>query len=667
MRKFMSVMRPGPQDTTPSSKPSLRDVNGVPWITYSYKTRGGTKIFTVRVDIDSVDMADIPSEFQRDNCVYPSANGPEQEYKGIRRDYERQCNEQAWKLAHLNPTLLASNRGALGRAVVEMRNVYLNEKSRREKRQEMAERRERGPVEGNLRFRQQGPVLALTRTQIRPQYPQEQPGNDRSIRTQVPPAPTLSWQPTKVIGLSPTSSGQHPYAYETTSNHVRPEPSPIDSNTRTFSRPLQQEPMNAQVQARKFPTLGTFSVSGSSNSSGGSLEFESFVQGQFKRFRIRCDIDCIQVEDLPFDFKRTNCVYPRSFLADEGESQHWKSFGVRHAEESYLNEIGWKLRLLLQQALDAYRRRFLHATCQPRARVGSSLLTGRTSTPNALPETLARPGHTHHHPGHRRPQQQRVRFSDLELPRRKSADRRASHIGQIEKNTGTDDVHEEDDEEEEGDDEGEYGVEEQDVASEDGSSENESEDESSFSEGDGGFHSQMSLLTFTGSIRTYSLGTGSGSARSRPRISPAAIRSGSTASVDSFSQSHSSHPSTFGIRKRSTEAGRSISHQQGSSYGGKRARHHVSEEEGEEVESQDRTEMDVSTDEAENQDQGQDEDEDDWWMSRLQNSEYPEDQNLVSMTTEELIDALTSGYNSDVEDEEDDEDEDDDVERETFY
>ncbi|KAG0376445.1 hypothetical protein BGX24_007752, partial [Mortierella sp. AD032] len=60
--------------------------------------------------------------------------------------------------------------------------------------------------------------------------------------------------------------------------------------------------------------------------------------------------------------------------------------------------------------------------------------------------------------------------------------------------------------------------------------------------------------------------------------------------------------------------------------------------------------------EEEEEEEEEDEDDVDWWKSRLNNSEYAEDHQMVSMTTEELIGALTNCYNSDVEDYYDEED-----------
>ena len=177
-------------------------------------------------------------------------------------------------------------------------------------------------------------------------------------------------------------------------------------------------------------------------------------------------------------------------------------------------------------------------------------------------------------------------------------------------------------------------------------SEDSEEEGSSLSEG--GFHSQMSLLSFTGRIRTYSLGSGSGSARSRPRIHPGI--EATLPSSEAFSR------------------GRSLvlSDRWPFSHARKRARYQESEgdRQGANKVHVQRVESVAGELEAEpiaaHNSREDIEDEDDWWKSRLQNSAYPEDHNFVSMTTEELISALTTGYHSHLagdDDEDEDEDE----------
>ncbi|KAG0062148.1 hypothetical protein BGZ89_010880 [Linnemannia elongata] len=682
MKQFMSVMNTAPKNPSPPLKPSIKIVNGVPWLTFTYTTRSAVSTpYTIQANIDQVSMDDIPADFQETNCLYPSANAAEEEYRGSRRDYERECNEQGWKLAHLNPTVLSERKGVLQRAVISLRNASSEQKSRRVKRQE--KKTQGKDVEMDVRE----PVLPIPRV-VAP------------INSPVPASLPLTWRPAMVSSLQDNTQRPVP-------SDLTPQQQPEDQVQTATPQPTQQ-----------LPSLGSFETSTSDLS---SLEFGGYIQGQFKRLRLQINISGINLGDISHEFKLSNCVYPRSFLTHDDQSEHWNTYGIRQAEESFLNEIGWKLcwinsgllngkRLLLQQALDAYRRRFLPSTGQPRARVGPSLLTRRNSSSNPGYSLFngSDPPRTRH-----RNQQARVRFDTRDSISRKvhigvagepysgddeGMDKDSNRYGSTERRAGEEDGDEEEDEEygeegeEDGDDsEGEAFDEEDEDEDEEPSEGDSFEDES----GDGSsseevFHSQMSLLSFTGSIRTYSLGTGSGSARSRPRIHPT-----TAATTISGNASPLSRSETLPSRKRSwTEFTPKTHLSSGSSSSNihrvrfdKRIRHgdtegdrdalgyeqhgnedgrepdREKEEDGEgagvavevgggrENESeQEGYHDDEDEDEGEGDNEDEDEDEVDWWKSRLNNSEYAEDHNLVSMTTEELIGALTNCYNSDVED-----------------
>ncbi|KAF9179316.1 hypothetical protein BGZ51_007000 [Haplosporangium sp. Z 767] len=333
------------------------------------------------------------------------------------------------------------------------------------------------------------------------------------------------------------------------------------------------------------------------------MEFDGYIRGEHKRLSILFDIERVQTEDLSFEFKKENAVYPRSFLVNEEEQDIWCSFGVRQAEESYLNEIGWKL-----------------------MRKSSVLNNATENTSQQQP-----------HYTRRRTQEPRVRF-ETQMKDDRSGLYEERCILDKEDNAASMPT-EEEKEEKKG---------EQKQGAEGESMEEEEFDDGSIS--GNLFFSQMSLLSFTGKIRTYSLGTGSGSARSRPRINPSGLRKNL--------QLHTAISSR--VRKRSQESSSSTESLELS--GKKRTRHEAHHETDKVAFDDDDDDDDgnVQGDEAEGHvmpcNNDEDEDEGDWWMSRLNNSAYPEDHNFVSMTTEELIEALTSGYNSDVEDEDEDDD-----------
>ncbi|KAF9956153.1 hypothetical protein BGZ72_002978 [Mortierella alpina] len=406
--------------------------------------------------------------------------------------------------------------------------------------------------------------------------------------------------------------------------------------------------MGDTILQHRPPVLGVFKPTHASPDPSSYLEFDGYIHGQFRTLRIRTNVEQVRIDRLTFDFKKDNCVYPRSLSANEQEPESWNTTGIRQAEECYLNDIGWKLcslnerllsgrRLLLQQALNAYRRHYLPATCQPRARIGPSLLTRRPSISNGIGTDS---GRSDPHRAQRRSKNARVRFDMGSESQAASTDSPPKHAAGSDTDVSTDDavIHSGEETAESEDSEG----------TEEDTSEDESDDGSSSEDV---FHSQMSLLSFTGSIRTYSLGTGSGSARSRPRLDPA----GPQARVPS-------PPLTSITRKRSQvgeQAGQVMR-----SHNTKRVRRERTGM-GEAAVDSDNAEQEGSEQDGGQSEevaaQSYDEDEDNWWMSRLNNSEYPEDHNFISMTTEELIGALTSGYNSDIGDEDEDEDEEDDA------
>ncbi|KAI8086576.1 uncharacterized protein BX664DRAFT_336183 [Halteromyces radiatus] len=96
------------------------------------------------------------------------------------------------------------------------------------------------------------------------------------------------------------------------------------------------------------------------------VEWVSFVYSHHRvvrRYRIRTDLDTVQVSDLDEKFKSDNCVYPRANLPRESYQ------GNRWAYETECNTLGWKLahlnmdeiagkRGLIQRAVDSYRNRY---------------------------------------------------------------------------------------------------------------------------------------------------------------------------------------------------------------------------------------------------------------------------------------------------------------------
>ncbi|KIW04528.1 uncharacterized protein PV09_04282 [Verruconis gallopava] len=111
---------PGP---IPATTPLVvrQDQNGVQWIAFEYSRDRVKMEYTIRCDVESVNTDTLPQEFKTENCVYPRACCPKDQYKGNRLHYETECNTVGWALAHLNPCL-RGKRGLIQRAVDSWRN-----------------------------------------------------------------------------------------------------------------------------------------------------------------------------------------------------------------------------------------------------------------------------------------------------------------------------------------------------------------------------------------------------------------------------------------------------------------------------------------------------------------------------------------------------------------
>jgi hypothetical protein len=111
---------PGP---IPATTPLVvrQDTNGVQWIAFEYSRDRVKMEYTIRCDVESVNQEELSPEFKSENCVYPRACCPKDQYRGNRLQYETECNSVGWALAQLNPPL-RGKRGLIQRAVDSWRN-----------------------------------------------------------------------------------------------------------------------------------------------------------------------------------------------------------------------------------------------------------------------------------------------------------------------------------------------------------------------------------------------------------------------------------------------------------------------------------------------------------------------------------------------------------------
>ncbi|KAG0222726.1 hypothetical protein BGW42_006348, partial [Actinomortierella wolfii] len=574
---------PAPGSVPVAGSSVLEIVDGIPWLTFTHKVKRQEQLVKVRVDVERVTSADIAdSTFRTNNCVYPRANHPESHGRDARRLFEQECNEQGWKLTFLNKAILEGNRALIQKAVVCFRNSSTTSRSRRA-------------------FRKDKMALGLFRKHLNPRKskktiltapadssPSVQDGELRHTKRKK--GPFIQWQSAQqqsAASMDTSTTSTEPMS-DARYRRVQ-EGAPGSTVWITHTGSLHE----CEVVTHSSDTIGN-SVSGlpltSHKATSQALEmmptsfsFDARLSGKTVKLELNSDIDHVLVESLPTEFKSANSVFPRAYITEDADIDEatiqWTMFGIRQAEESLLNEIGWKLcwvnqdklagkKLLLQQALDAYRRKFLPDTFHPRGRFGPTMhpkawqpgrdlgqaSPGQTEvTQNSL-FVRGRQGLDDEALRNSETKQQEdihcqleshgrhlnsLHFMDANSTKFREdsstllADQEQTFThevtpmpqSELEESTviesdSTSETNDNDqgESEEEGEDYSELThtsvLEEIDRFLNEGSESDDSSDDGSSS--DGGEHSQMSLLSITGRIRTYSLGTGSGSARSRP-------------------------------------------------------------------------------------------------------------------------------------------------------
>lgn len=142
-----SSAAPGP---IPATTPLVvrQDGNGVQWIAFEYSRDRVKMEYTIRCDVESVNVDNLSPEFKTENCVYPRACCSKDQYRGNRLVYETECNAVGWALADLNPAL-RGKRGLIQRAVDSWRNSNQDPRlrSRRVRRMAKINRRQAAPVQ----------------------------------------------------------------------------------------------------------------------------------------------------------------------------------------------------------------------------------------------------------------------------------------------------------------------------------------------------------------------------------------------------------------------------------------------------------------------------------------------------------------------------------------
>jgi len=146
---------PGP---IPATTPLVvrQDGNGVQWIAFEYSRDRVKMEYTIRCDVESVNVETLSPEFKTENCVYPRACCSKDQYRGNRLVYETECNTVGWALAELNPCL-RGKRGLIQRAVDSWRNSNQDPRLRSRRVRRMAKLNTRKAVQAATNPHMPGP------------------------------------------------------------------------------------------------------------------------------------------------------------------------------------------------------------------------------------------------------------------------------------------------------------------------------------------------------------------------------------------------------------------------------------------------------------------------------------------------------------------------------
>ncbi|KAJ6107839.1 hypothetical protein N7523_009162, partial [Penicillium sp. IBT 18751x] len=339
-----SSAAPGP---IPATTPLVvrQDGNGVQWIAFEYSRDRVKMEYTIRCDVESVNVDTLSQEFKTENCVYPRACCGKDQYRGNRLVYETECNAVGWALADLNPAL-RGKRGLIQRAVDSWRNSNQDPRlrSRRVRRQAKLNRRQSVPtVTPHMAAAASvGPGLPSTAIQA--------PGSRQNIGPMSMGPPQLhhhhaqhtqsDGSPKMEVGVSGSDYPGTQLSLDTRLPtplipDIRPAHDFHDTavptgHTGPAMPPLMRDSGHDALGRR--PTIATSSRVDTSvdvddeQSPDNNDLFGQLPEGKKRTFilvedphrgsrvRVKVMLDKVKMEEIPDSYRKSNAVYPRTYF-----------------------------------------------------------------------------------------------------------------------------------------------------------------------------------------------------------------------------------------------------------------------------------------------------------------------------------------------------------------
>ncbi|KAM3083710.1 hypothetical protein ACMFMG_002180 [Clarireedia jacksonii] len=352
---------PGP---IPATTPLVvrQDNNGVQWIAFEYSRDRVKMEYTIRCDVESVNVETLSPEFKTENCVYPRACCSKDQYRGNRLVYETECNTVGWALAELNPCL-RGKRGLIQRAVDSWRNSNQDPRLRSRRVRRMAKISNRKAVQAATHQ----PHMTGPSPTGMPASSNMGPGATGSMgkpNLSGMGGPQLHHHHAHPDGNTQGGDevGNDEYADEHHHHHQTANGQPAGSGddvrqNHIFQGYSSNYPSNPSVGG---PSMAPSSHDGRAPMPHGSrpiaarskseeedraslfgdlpeakkrkfILVEDPVKGS--RIRVRVTLDTVDINEIPDSFRKSNSVYPRSWFPVQMQSPPPSAHGSRFFQE----------------------------------------------------------------------------------------------------------------------------------------------------------------------------------------------------------------------------------------------------------------------------------------------------------------------------------------------
>nr|POF07191.1 hypothetical protein CFP56_31815 [Quercus suber] len=304
----ISNAAPGP---IPATTPLVvrQDNNGVQWIAFEYSRDRVKMEYTIRCDVEAVNVEELDQDFKSANCVYPRACCSKDQYKGNRLHYESECNAVGWALAQLNPNL-REKRGLIQRAVDSWRNSNQDPRLRSRRVRRMAKVHTRkGQVGVPGPPGSHGPATAGSH-----------PTQAGSENDTTPAHHHQRPQPQQRSDDSPSPPSSARYTHNSGQTYPR---QPMTEGSSTMPPTHNEMDLHSQTPRALAPPATAAADDDSETQRALFGDIPEHKRRKFilvddvqrgTRVRVRVMLlDQVKLDDMPDAHLRTNAVYPRSY------------------------------------------------------------------------------------------------------------------------------------------------------------------------------------------------------------------------------------------------------------------------------------------------------------------------------------------------------------------